>query len=72
MFLPQTVRELATVVDELIDASAGEGFTVREYRDRIGIGRNAVIEILEYFDRIGLTLRNGQVRLRRRPSNELF
>jgi selenocysteine-specific elongation factor len=47
-------------------------FTVKAYRDRAGIGRNAVIEILEYFDRVGYTRRLDQVRRIRKPAREAF
>jgi len=39
-----------------------EGFTVQTFRDASGIGRNLAIEMLEYFDRKGLTRRDGNVR----------
>jgi selenocysteine-specific elongation factor len=37
-------------------------FTAAEFRDRAGCGRNVAIQILEYFDRHGITLRQGDVR----------
>lgn len=30
-----------------------------DFRDRLGVGRKLVIQILEYFDRIGFTRRRG-------------
>ena len=39
-----------------------EGFVVREFRDLIGLGRNACIDILEYLDRSGVTRRIGDRR----------
>jgi selenocysteine-specific elongation factor len=44
-------------------------FTVKQYRDQTGIGRNLSIEILEYFDRQGVTRRIGDVRQIMRPEN---
>ena len=38
-------------------------FSVADFRDASGIGRNAVVEILEYFDKVGVTRRHGQVRI---------
>jgi len=35
---------------------------VADYRDRAGIGRKFCIDILEYFDRCGLTRRLGDRR----------
>ena len=43
-------------------ADDGETLTVQQYRDATGIGRNLSIEILEYFDRQGITRRIGNVR----------
>jgi len=37
-------------------------FTIADYRDQAGIGRNLAIEVLEYFDRLGLTRREGDAR----------
>jgi selenocysteine-specific elongation factor len=44
-------------------------FTVQQYRDQTGIGRNLSIEILEYFDRQGITRRIGDVRQIMRPES---
>lgn len=54
-------------IDELKAALAkanpgAETFTVQHYRDATGIGRNLCIEILEYFDRQGITRRVGDER----------
>ena len=40
----------------------GQSFTVQEYRDAAGIGRNLCIELLEHFDHQGLTRRDGNQR----------
>ena len=61
-FLPAILSRLANIAHELAAAHDDGVFTVADYRDQSGIGRNAVIEILEYFDRIGFTRRHGQVR----------
>lgn len=41
------------------------GFTAAQYRDATGIGRNLAIPLLEFFDRIGVTLRRGDLRTMR-------
>ena len=48
----------------LLVARLGNGSEIRaaEFRDLIGCGRKLAIEILEYFDTVGLTLRKGDVR----------
>ena len=61
-YLPETVARMEAVVRELAATRPGGTFTVADFRDRTGIGRNAVVEILEYFDRVGLTHRQGEVR----------
>ena len=58
-FLPNRLLELAEIARRL-DARAP--FTVRQFRDASGIGRNVVIEVLEYFDGRGFTQRTGDTR----------
>jgi len=62
-FLPATIERLAAVAGELAREHDDGRFTAAEFRDRSGIGRNAVIEVLEHFDRLGLTRREGDRRL---------
>ena len=69
-FMPDAVRDLVQIVEDLVAADPAGQFTVKAYRDRAGIGRNAVIEILEYFDRVGYTRRLDQVRQIRKPATE--
>ncbi len=61
-FLPSAITSL----QESLAVAAGDTgeFTVQTYRDTTGIGRNLCIEILEYFDRQGLTRRVGDKRQR--------
>ena len=37
-------------------------FAAAAFRDRIGTGRKLAIQILEYFDRTGMTIREGDLR----------
>lgn len=60
-FTPASLIELGKIARELHEASGGQ-FTASEFKDRSGIGRNLTIELLEFFDRAGLTRRSGQVR----------
>ncbi len=53
-FIPAAMEELHRL---LFEAADGEDFTVKQYRDASGIGRNLCIEILEYFDRQRITQR---------------
>ena len=56
-FLNARLRAMADIALDL-----PEGFTVRQFRDASGMGRNVVIEVLEHFDRKGLTRRQGDSR----------
>ncbi len=70
-YLPETLGELAALVEQCAGGAAGgKGFSVIEFRDASGIGRNLCIEILEYFDGIGFTRRDGNLRFLR-PSRKL-
>ncbi|MBT3626806.1 MAG: selenocysteine-specific translation factor, partial [Rhodospirillaceae bacterium] len=61
-FLPAAVNRLAEIAEELAGESEDGLFLAAAYRDRSGIGRNLTIELLEYFDRTGLTQRHGPAR----------
>ena len=59
-YLPARLEELAKAAQRL----AAEGpFTVRQFRDATGVGRNVVIEVLEHFDDTGFTRRQGDTRI---------
>jgi selenocysteine-specific elongation factor len=44
----------------------GGDVTLASFRDAVGCGRRNAQALLEYFDREGLTLRRGDVRVARR------
>jgi selenocysteine-specific elongation factor len=68
-FLRGTVAEMAGIAAE-ISASAPDGqFTAAQLRDRLDNGRKVAIQILEFFDRHGVTVRRGD--LRRVDSNRV-
>ncbi len=72
-YLPETIRDLAVLVEKLAGGPGGkESFTVVAFRDASGIGRNLCIEILEYFDGIGFTRRDGNLRFMRVNREKLF
>jgi selenocysteine-specific elongation factor len=56
----QVGRYVATA--RALAARAPTGFSVRDFRDESGIGRNLVVEILEFFDARGFTRRYGDLR----------
>ena len=59
-YLPEQLDKLAL---QVITLAAEKPFSVAEFRDSTGIGRNVAIEILEYFDRRGFTRRQGNARV---------
>ncbi len=58
-YLPSAVAELQ---DHVVKLGSGGPFTAADYRDITGLGRNLAIELLEYFDRTGITYRTGDKR----------
>lgn len=67
LFYPEaTLRQLAEIAVQVRDPAG----LIRpaEFRDRLGIGRKRSIQILEHFDRIGLTRRIGNDRRLREGS----
>lgn len=58
-YLPARLLEMA---DQAASLGAQGPFTVRNFRDATGVGRNVVIEVLEHFDRAGFTRRSGDTR----------
>ncbi|WP_278877167.1 selenocysteine-specific translation elongation factor [Paracoccus yeei] len=60
-FARATTREMVSIIRDL----AGPGndwFTAPAFRDRVQNGRKVAIQILDFFDRHGLTLRRGDLR----------
>jgi selenocysteine-specific elongation factor len=61
-FLRPTVHEMTTIVADLA-THAGDGvFTAAQFRDRVENGRKVAIQILEFFDRHGVTLNRDDLR----------
>lgn len=61
-FTRSALGEIAEAIAELAAADAKGEFSAAELRDRLAIGRNVAIRILEFFDRQGVTARHGDVR----------
>lgn len=61
-FLRSTVTEMVEIARKL-SAQAEDGlFTVAQFRDQVDNGRKVAIQILEFFDRHGVTFRRGDAR----------
>ena len=72
-YLPETIMNLAELTEQLMNKYAEDGgFSVIQFRDESGIGRNLCIEILEYFDRVGFTRRDGNTRILRTDKENIF
>ena len=57
---PATIARLATIAREVAAAHGGE-ITAARFRDATALGRKRAIQVLEYFDRIGLLRRVGDL-----------
>src|SRR3546814_12731488 len=58
-FPPRAIGALARIAAETAAMSPDGGFTAVMFKDRAGIGRNVTIQVLEFFDKRGLTRRDG-------------
>ncbi len=65
------LASLATVFEDVAQEQT-DGVSPGAFRDRAGMGRNLAIEVLEFFDRAGLSRRDGNVRRLIRPAREVF
>jgi selenocysteine-specific elongation factor len=70
-FESSALATLATVFED-VAREAADGVSPGAFRDRAGMGRNLAIEVLEFFDRAGLSRREGNVRRLLRPAREVF
>ena len=61
-FRRETVEEILGLVVEIARAQKDGQFSAAQLRDRLDNGRKVAIQILEYFDGQGLTLRRGDLR----------
>jgi len=61
-FAREVTREMARIVADVAAQGEGGWFTAPAFRDRVDNGRKVAIEILDFFDRLGVTLRRGDLR----------
>ncbi|GIK82097.1 MAG: selenocysteine-specific translation factor [Alphaproteobacteria bacterium] len=71
-FLRGTVAEMVDIATDLAAKGEGGQFTAAQLRDRLDNGRKVAIQILEFFDRHGVTLRRGDLRRINRHRLDLF
>ncbi len=61
-FLRATVHEMTLIAATLAAQAADGRFTAAQFRDRLDNGRKVAIQILEFFDRQGVTLNRNTLR----------
>ena len=61
-FLRATTAEMVRIIAEVQDAAPDGWVTAAAFRDRVQNGRKVAIEILDFYDRHGVTLRRGDLR----------
>ena len=61
-FLRSTIREMVGIAANLAAGAKHVGFSAAQFRDRMANGRKVAIQILDFFDRRGVTLRRGDRR----------
>ncbi len=71
-FLRPTMAEVVVVAEQLAAVVPNSGFAAADLRDRLGNGRKVAIQILEFLDRHGVTLRRGDLRCINPLRRDLF
>src|SRR5262249_34742634 len=61
-FLSAVVKDMASIAIDVADKSPTGKFTAADFRDRLDNGRKVAIQILEFFDRHGFTIRRQDLR----------
>ena len=71
-FSRATAAEMTKIVIDVATKADGGWFRAAEFRDRMDNGRKVAIQILDFFDRHGVTLRRGDLRRLNRHRLDLF
>ena len=71
-FARPVTREMLAILGDVAAVAEGGWFTAPAFRDRVHNGRKVAIEILEFFDRLGVTLRRGDLRRMNPHRADLF
>jgi selenocysteine-specific elongation factor len=61
-FLSETVAEMASIAAAIAETDPAGTVTAAEFRDQLANGRKVAIQVLEFFDRAGVTVRIGDER----------
>jgi selenocysteine-specific elongation factor len=71
-FLRATLAEIVSIVADMTNTSPNGQFIAAALRDRLDSGRKVAIQILEFLDRHGVTLRHGDLRRLNKQRLDLF
>ena len=71
-FLRTTMHEMVLIAADIAAHAADGRFTAAQFRDSLDNGRKVAIQILEFFDRQGVTLNRGTLRRIRTEYLDLF
>ena len=71
-FLRSTVAEMVEIMIDISSKAADGQFSAAQFRDHLDNGRKVAIQILEFFDRHGVSLRRGDVRRINKHRLDLF
>jgi selenocysteine-specific elongation factor len=71
-FLRATVADMVEIGSALAAKAPNGQFTAADFRDQLDNGRKVAIQILEFFDRHGVTIRRGDLRRMNKHRLDLF
>ena len=72
-YVPSTLlMKLKISAEKLASKSVDGLFSISDFRDEISMGRNFTIDVLEYFDQVGFTIREGNLRRLRQPTSNVL
>ena len=66
------VINLKISAKKLASKSVDGLFSISDFRDEVSMGRNFIIDVLEYFDQVGFTTRVGDLRRLRQPISKVL
>ena len=66
------VQEMVTIIADLAERAPNDEFSAAQFRDRVENGRKVAIQILDFFDRHGITLKRDDLRRVNRHRLDLF
>ena len=71
-FLRLTIAEIVAIATDVAAHAEANQFSAAQLRDRLDNGRKVAIQILEFFDRHGVTMRRGDLRRINKHRLDLF